>query len=57
MGCVQDEGGRGLGPCDVGFRVRGDADDGYTDFTVGLDGVDGWWDKGPVGAPLSQAQM
>ena len=39
----------------VGFRVRGDADDGYTDFTVGLDGVDGWWDKGPVGAPLSQA--
>lgn len=39
----------------MGFRVRGDADDGYTDFTVGLDGVDGWWDKGPVGAPLSQA--
>lgn len=57
MGCVQDEAGRGLGPCDVGFGIRGDADDGYTDITVGLDGVDGWWDKGPVGALVSQAQM
>ena len=23
----------------MGFRVRGDADDGYTDFTVGLDNM------------------
>lgn len=28
---------------------------GYTDFTVGLHGADGWWDKSPVGALLSQA--